>query len=352
MLKSPSKPMKPEDFQLLVALPKEIWIQIWGCLDFQTLQKMCTRVSKKWFEDIRNSVRLSGKLTLKTCTTSYMKIDDLTVDDINGILSNWMMLKVLHVPSEIAMAQIGINLNAHTLLRKIIVPKRVPVPMKELEDWGKVSEVCFDPKQGWAPITMQNVAGLEIQILHVQNIPEILKGDICQRIESLTLVDHSLYCENTSCNQYDADWPLLIANFLESESILSLDLKSLKLKLTWLKISQLPKLLEIIETKKKFEISAIISVDAHEENAFYNTRFDTVEDYFKYARNFIDEKLPIESTEFEIKEEGLHQTWILKKTKGRRTEIYDENEDSDDDDEFDEEDEDEFDEEDEDDDED
>ena len=64
-----------------------------------------------------------------------MKIDDLTVDDINGILSHWLMLKVLHVPSEMAMAQIGINLNAHTLLRKIIVPKRLPVPMKELEDW-------------------------------------------------------------------------------------------------------------------------------------------------------------------------------------------------------------------------
>jgi hypothetical protein len=201
MLKSPSKPIKPEE-QLVVALPKEIWIQIWGCLDFQTLQKICTRVSKKWFEEIRNSVRLSGKLTLKTCTTPNMKIDDLTVDDINGILSNWMMLKVLHVPSEIAMAQIGINLNAHTLLRKIIVPKRVPVPMKELEDWGKVSEVCFDPKQGWAPITLQNVVGLEIQILHVQNIPEILTGDICQRIESLTLADS---CELECCNQDDAD---------------------------------------------------------------------------------------------------------------------------------------------------
>ena len=129
----PSKRFKPSRS---VELPKEMWIQTWAYLDFETLQKKCTRVSKKWFEDIRNSARLSGKLTLKT-RTSWKQIDDLSVKDINGILDSWKMLKVLYVPSEIAISQIGINWDEHTLLRKIIVPKRVPVSMTELGNWGK-----------------------------------------------------------------------------------------------------------------------------------------------------------------------------------------------------------------------
>ena len=302
---------------LVVELPKEMWIQIWAYLDYETLQKKCTRVSKKWFEDIRNSARLSGKLTLKTYA-SRKKIDDLSVEDINGILDSWKMLKVLHVPSEMAIAQIGINLNAHTLLRKIVVPKRVPVSMKELGDWGRISEVCFDPKQGWAPITLENVAGLEIQILHVEDIPEdFFNGDICQRVETLTLMD---FCQHTRCNIVQ-DWPLLITNFLESESISSLHLKSLTVNLSYLNISQLPKVLEIIETKKNLNISAIIDVDSNEPN-FDHERFGDLEGYFMYARDFIDEKLPIESTEFKIKETWRSRTWYLKKTKGRSAEIY------------------------------
>ena len=83
MVKSKSKRFKSQP--LVVALPREVWIQIWDFLDYETLQKKCTRVSKKWFEDIRNSARLSGKLTLKTCT-GRKKIDELSVEDINGIL--------------------------------------------------------------------------------------------------------------------------------------------------------------------------------------------------------------------------------------------------------------------------
>ena len=322
MVKSKSKRFKSAHSAaepLVVALPKEMWIRIWDYLDYETLQKKCTRVSRKWFEDIRNSARLSGKLTLKTCR-GRKKIDDLSAEDINSILDSWKMLKILHVPSEMAIAQIGINLNAHTLLRKIVVPKRVPVSMKELGNWGRISEVCFDPKQGWAPITLENVAGLEIQILHVKEIPEdFFNGDICQRVEALTLMD---FCQhkNTRCN-IEQDWPLLITNFLESESISSLHLKSLTMNLSYLNISQLPKVLEIIETKKNLNISAIIDVDSNEPN-FDHERFGDVDGYFMYARDFIDEKLPIESTEIKIKETWRSRTWYLKKTKGRSAEIY------------------------------
>ena len=50
----------------LLSLPIEVWVQIWSLLDFDTLQKKCTRVSKKWFQEIRDSPNLSGEMKLKT----------------------------------------------------------------------------------------------------------------------------------------------------------------------------------------------------------------------------------------------------------------------------------------------
>ena len=50
----------------LLSLPIEVWIQIWSLLDFDTLQKKCTRVSKKWFQEIRDSPSLSAEMKLKT----------------------------------------------------------------------------------------------------------------------------------------------------------------------------------------------------------------------------------------------------------------------------------------------
>ena len=219
------------------------------------------------------------------------------------------MLKTLHVPSEIAISQIGINWNEHTLLRKIIVPKRVPVSMKELGNWGEVLQVCYDPKQGWTPITLENIAGLEVKI----NSPANFLSEGIPNIESLTLVD----CESTNGRQAS-----LITNFLASETISSFNLKSLNFKLDYLNSSQLTDVLEIIETKENLDISAIISVDFNPDD-----RFDSIEEFFEYVSDFIDERLPIESTEFDMKgtyEDYMIQTWNLKKIKGSKTEIEEE----------------------------
>ena len=115
----------------------------------------------------------------------------------------------------------------------------------------------------------------------------------------------------------------LITNFLASEMISSFNLKSLEFKLTYLNIGRLPDVLEIIETKKNLDISAVITVNSEDRN-FDNDRFESVEEYFEYARDFIDEKLPIESTEIEITETGTGSTWSLKKTKGNEAEIDEE----------------------------
>ena len=56
-------------------LPREMWLYVWGFLDFNTLQRSCTRVSKQWLKEIRNSARLSGVMGLK-----IIKQDDM--DDI------------------------------------------------------------------------------------------------------------------------------------------------------------------------------------------------------------------------------------------------------------------------------
>ena len=53
-------------------LPTEVWILSWSFLDFNTVQKKCTLVSKEWLNGIRNSTRLSNlknvKCWLNVCT--------------------------------------------------------------------------------------------------------------------------------------------------------------------------------------------------------------------------------------------------------------------------------------------
>ena len=72
-----------------IILPEEVWIMIWSNLDFKTVQKTCTRVSKFWLKMIRSS-KLSWEMKLRR--TSYYE-DKLEVKDFNAILSHWNDLK-------------------------------------------------------------------------------------------------------------------------------------------------------------------------------------------------------------------------------------------------------------------
>ena len=49
-------------------LPMEIWIYIWEFLDFETLQKECTLVSKTWLKEIRKTASLSGAMIWRNAT--------------------------------------------------------------------------------------------------------------------------------------------------------------------------------------------------------------------------------------------------------------------------------------------
>lgn len=84
----------------LPLLPTEVWVKIWSFLDFDTLQKVCTRVSTKWFWDIRNSALLSGEMKLKLKRITYnrpSKLKTLSDEDFNTLLSHWLKLKILHL---------------------------------------------------------------------------------------------------------------------------------------------------------------------------------------------------------------------------------------------------------------
>ena len=70
---------------MILELPREIQVKIFGYLDFKSLQHNATRVCKTWFEIIRNDSNLSGKLTLSLKSGS----------DINSVLASWKRLKTL-----------------------------------------------------------------------------------------------------------------------------------------------------------------------------------------------------------------------------------------------------------------
>ena len=92
MASSPPLPLIPME---LPFFPIEVWIKIWDFIDFHTLQKKCTIVSKSWFEVIRNTPTLSGEMELKkTIEKEDGTLETLDADGIDSILSHWPMLKV------------------------------------------------------------------------------------------------------------------------------------------------------------------------------------------------------------------------------------------------------------------
>lgn len=98
----------------LTSLPKEMLIKIWSYLDFET-QKVCTRVSKKWLDDIRGSTRLSSEMYLNIEFKRGSEI--LSVEDINAVLSRWPHLKTLYVSSLDYISRHGINLKAQPAIK-------------------------------------------------------------------------------------------------------------------------------------------------------------------------------------------------------------------------------------------
>jgi hypothetical protein len=99
-------------------LPEEIWIMIWKYLDFKTLQKVCTQVSKSWLEMIRSST-LSWEIKLRYTRNS---LEDLEVADFNAMLLHWKDLRVIHFSSQDDFDKFRSSLNSHNIVGKVVIP--------------------------------------------------------------------------------------------------------------------------------------------------------------------------------------------------------------------------------------
>ena len=104
-------------------LPEEIWIMIWKYLDFKTLQKICTQVSKSWLEMIRSS-KLSWEIKLRYTRSC---LEDFEVTDFNAMLLHWKELRVIHFSSQDDFDKFRSSLNSDNVVGKVVissVPKR------------------------------------------------------------------------------------------------------------------------------------------------------------------------------------------------------------------------------------
>ena len=112
-------------------LPEEIWIKIWSYLDFKTLQRRCTRVSKSWLEMIRSS-KLSWEMKLRTTSFKrFLKSDftlasPLQVKDFEAMLLHWKALRVVQFSSHGDYDKFRLSLNSHKIVPKLSMVRSHP----------------------------------------------------------------------------------------------------------------------------------------------------------------------------------------------------------------------------------
>ena len=285
-------------------LPTEVWILTWSFLDFNTVQKKCTLVSKEWLNRIRNSTRLSGEMILR--------LKNLNVKDINDALSRWPKLKVLHLSDcncfyrscncngsrlsklvshweksnkfGLNTEMFGVNLTNNELLRKIIVPKSMP--FVELGDWGKVFKVWFDPKN-WTPANLENVNNLRIYLDHIPRKLEMMQiGQVLVNVEEL-------YITGKRGPTRDAKFESL---FISSLGNLLLGFKKLKevLIVVSVDMTDFLKFLNAIANLKNVKCWLnVCTVHGHLEKRY-------VERVFKKGFKIVENTFPIESTDVGI----------------------------------------------------
>ena len=196
----------PSDFSSTeveeIILPEEVLIQIWTYLDFKMVQKTCTRVSKSWFEMIRNS-KLSWEMKLRNTFyyPDWYLVDMLEVEDFNAMLFHWKNLRVLHFSSEPDFTKFRLCLDSHKSLEKVVISsgpalstKGTLPPAKYWGSyldgkglWGWVIEYWIDPSQLLTPtVTIKNVTKLKMDL---RNLPEEfpMKHDDCDLTNLETL---------------------------------------------------------------------------------------------------------------------------------------------------------------------
>ena len=266
-----------------IILPEEVWINIWSYLDFNTVQKICTRVKKSWLEMIRNSKR-SWEMKIRR------HADMLEVRIFDGILSHWMELRVIHFKIEPDFARFGLILKAHRSLEKIVIlsgpglytigshHSRTPsLHYLDPTPWGSVSKYWIDPQHCLTPKdTVKNVIKLRIPF---KNMPEefaMMQND-CDftNLETLeicgTLAGRMSY-ENAVPNTE------MLFKFK--------NLKKLEIHQLTIHINILLDILRLLGNFENGKMSVILKVTSaqHEETTkgIFNQAFELVKEIFPY----------------------------------------------------------------------
>ena len=251
-------------------LPEEVWILIWSHLDFKTVQKICTRVSKSWFEKIRNS-KLSWEMKLKFTFDHW---DAFGVKDFNAMLSHWNELRVIHFSAKADFKKFRSGLNSHKSLQKIVIPSGPGLRVQNDQTlWGVVTKCWIDPNHLLNKTnTIKNVVELKV---YLERLPKefAMKQDDCDltTLETLEICDYS-------SNYVDIFTPKdgLLIKFK--------NLKKLDVSLG-IKIDFLPDILRFLGNTKDLKISASLEVsrDLNEEET---------KEMFYLALEIVKEKFP------------------------------------------------------------
>ena len=113
---------KPQPLIGGIVLPQKCLIQILFFLDFKTVQKVCTRVSKSWLELIRSS-KLSREMKLPRIIQISLILEQ---KDVNAFLHSWKNLRVLHFSSGDEPGRAFIKcLKTHKSLEQIVIPCQI-----------------------------------------------------------------------------------------------------------------------------------------------------------------------------------------------------------------------------------
>ena len=146
-----------------ILFPEEVWILIWSYLDFKTIQKTCTQVSKSWLEMIRSS-KLSWEMKLQH-RFSFFKLDILEVEDFNDILDHWKNLRAIHFKSELEFAKFQLSLKSQKSLKKIVISSG-PILYNTESPFGRLGDVTkywIDPEHLLGPTdAIKNVIAMEM----------------------------------------------------------------------------------------------------------------------------------------------------------------------------------------------
>ena len=161
-------------------MPGEILMEFWSYLDFNTVQKICTRVSKSWLGMIRSS-NLSWKMKLRDTRPGL-----LGVTDFNAILSRWQDLRELHFSSEQDFDKFRFSLKSRKSLEKIVIPSmiefRTEWTSNDFPEFNvmTITKYWIDPKHLSTPLDeIKNVIELKIRYSVIHEEFAMRQNDDC-----------------------------------------------------------------------------------------------------------------------------------------------------------------------------